>query len=502
MYHQLMETLTFPKALVYNFEPEDLPAHQQDRPKIELFFHVNQQYMDMLQGYLYAQNTVCPKLQTSTIDAEQLLEEISQLHARMGNTILACLDVTAGKYTEQYLYRWHRGAALQDEFTAYLSGCHEYKTDKSFGRHLQRDYKVNLEDTQAFISLLRQIKDNDTIIIDPVQINLISVPEQYRVGSVVLTKLSAAYNAIDILTPADKRVIDKIVKICMFPSDIPAAMHSYAVKTLQNFQNCDRTDLDAVTTFLAESFYELVEIHPFTNANGRVATCLMNVFLRSFGYPAIFLRHVGDRENEDSLYSVAFREIDVSRESLRLLIKKRIMDETHTPFSDPKAEKLLGFRMTLFETFKRIQSLSPSYEVYTIVENALSLEEFALQHAGPEDTDVLYMAHLVTTAAEIEKKLKPFDRAQQNLVAEKLAQLSGHEGWNVGVKKHALIQIEGKESAEQIVTLLLTHRLAESVEMKPHPKQSGAFWLTIKNIDAEMLLAVDTIETTLPAAAT
>lgn len=140
---------------------------------------------------------------------------------------------------------------------------------------------------------------------------------------IALNKLSSAYN-LGQLSTTEKNIVDKIVKVCMLPPHIPEAMNQWANETITQYHNCDPVNLDQVCDFLTNTFYKLTEIHPFGNANNRTATCLMNIFLRSLGYPSILLSYPGGRDNKNSQYQKAFAEIDSSLLPLKALIHDRI----------------------------------------------------------------------------------------------------------------------------------------------------------------------------------
>ncbi|WP_232220450.1 Fic family protein [Legionella tunisiensis] len=196
------------------------------------------------------------------------------------------------------------------------------------------DYQSALD----FISLLEKIaKDGKYTIHESLQ-PVINYESPAIKGILVINKLASAYN-LNQLNDTERNTVNKIVKICMFPPLIPEAMDRWAQTTVDHLHTCDSKNLKEVSEFLATIFYELTEVHPFGNANGRTATCLTNIFLRAFGYPSIVLRHPGERENKHSLYQTAFEEIDSSLLPLIELIHTRMVEAQEKTFGDEKRKK-------------------------------------------------------------------------------------------------------------------------------------------------------------------
>ncbi len=97
-------------------------------------------------------------------------------------------------------------------------------------------------------------------------------------------------------------------------------MDAFADQMLARFAKCNPENLDQVSEFLAEMFYQLTEIHPYANANGRTALAMVNIFLRYFNLPSILLRHPGEKDDKKSAYSEAIAQLDKTREPLQQLI--------------------------------------------------------------------------------------------------------------------------------------------------------------------------------------
>nr|WP_256478786.1 Fic family protein [Legionella sp. 27cVA30] len=140
-------------------------------------------------------------------------------------------------------------------------------------------------------------------------------------------------------------------------------MEQWAGTTVCKLSELDTNDIGKVTEFLTFVFYELTEIHPFANANGRTATCLINLFLRAFDYPSIVLRHPGERKNQNSQYQQAFAQIDSSLLPLQKLIHTRIVEAQKNVFEDKKLKKLIEIRVGFSDLLQQIKRKHPTFDV-------------------------------------------------------------------------------------------------------------------------------------------
>jgi prophage maintenance system killer protein len=370
----------FNAAIIYNFEPEAPPASLDNAPlRIEdTLFPKCRQYQELFEAYLYVQNEILPGVRAAaeSIDTEQFLTYIKKTHTIMCKSLVKMLDPEAlsGEYISNSVSRWNAGYMISMEFVGYFNESRSSSYKKSFIAHLVAQYGVDPEEISNFIILVDKIKSKREFNLTHTQeLNLLNTPleRQFIAGMRSLKKVELAYHS-ESLSLEQKNTIKKVVIFCMPPEKISAAMSAYAEKTLAKFKTCNKDDLDEITAFLADLFYGLTDIHPFTNGNGRVATCMMNMFLRLFNRPSILLRLPGEKENASSLYSRTMNQMSDSRELLQLLIKTRIAEAERTSFSNPAIRQKISYQINSFEVIQRIISNHESFKAASLMPLFLS----------------------------------------------------------------------------------------------------------------------------------
>lgn len=487
---KLKQLVEFNPALIYGFEPESSPRRLAgSETYADSLFPEAAQQEDMLAAYLFAQDSILPfirKHKLEKISKEDLLGWITTLHSFIGKSLLELHGVTAGKYTERMISRWHDGSEIRHDFFHYLLGIHFCRSDNQFVDHLNKNHGANKQDCLDFIKLLKKIHSNKTLDFDKSELKYLNdSPQVCHEAIITMHKLSFAYNNGTFLSSKEKLIVDKIVKICIFPAMIPTAMEQFAQETLAHFALCDKGDLKEISKFLAKTFYSLTEIHPFPNANGRVATCLMNIFLRSFDLPSILLRHPGDRNDKESKYSCAIAKIDKSLEPLQDLILTRIQMAQMKPFSDDVLEKLITLRVGLSEQFQRFHKKYPSFileflnnQLSLKINNLPSLELAQYARMRPEEQSITALTALIDIAAKEEQKLdhlkqmtisplfipqEPIKIETKNQLIADLNHLTGHNGWKVNDKNGLVSWLEISDMAE---AQKITNTLKETDAMK------------------------------------
>lgn len=374
-FNQLKE---FNTALVYSFTPEKVS--EQETVDTALIPGASQ-IQDMFEGYLFAQNTILVKLKENEgfINKEEFLEVINNLHLRIGKTLMECIGGTSGIYTTQSVFRWHNGTGISDNIAPYLVGLHRLKNERDFIKYLVEEFNLEEEAVRVLLGILKKLKSDTTLHLNPRQLeNLKLIPEKFHQGAMALEKLQLAYFSRRFNT-RERESIEKIVKICLPPHEIPAAMDHFAQRTLERLSQCDKTDDKNIADFLATTFYELTDIHPFANANGRVATCIMNIFLRYFDLPSILLRYPGEKEDAASAYSIAIAEIDRSRVPLQTLIFDRIQQARINPFENQLLRETVLLRVEIKDIVLRIKQKAPNFDSDTIRTEIIADKEFITQ---------------------------------------------------------------------------------------------------------------------------
>jgi prophage maintenance system killer protein len=412
-YH-LKQLTEFNHALVYGFDPEGSPNALAESQKLEDTLYVNAaQHDDVLDAYLYAQDTILPVLKSgslASLSSEQLLIWIKQIHQRIGKTLLGCYQVDSGQYAVSPVFRWHAGAMIQAPISLFLADLLRPRcTLDLFVSTVAAEYKIKVSDLMAFMELALKIQKDSSIVLTDSQRSGCALGQAHEKAATTLAKMQNYYYS-DRCTPAERKVINKIVKICMPCEEYDEAMRSYCASQLSKLQQLNKEDLDEVSDFIAHAFYELVEIHPFPNCNGRTATCLINTLLRYLGHPSILFRHPGERDNPESLYFKIFESNEVDIALLKQHIKQRILEANEKPFSAPLLNALIDQRVHAMLWCKRIQKRHPSadldqffktqvlnktdYKQLTLVAEA-QIESF-VQHCQTEKDMETLMGLLVT----------------------------------------------------------------------------------------------------------
>ena len=496
----LSKLAEFNPAIIYAFEAEAPHNANHDSSIESVVYPTVSQHKDLLDGYLYAQNEILPfftvsgKTLATTLESvteQQFLGWVDKLHGYLGKSLLALYQEEAGKYTKRSVMRWHDGCELVDHLTFYLAKQHpQCKTEAALIDLLVSEYKTGRVAITQFIKVLHKIAGDKRISIHPSQIPYLPRGHVAYEGMVTMNKLQSAYWSPECLTPDEKKIIEKIVKICMFPTEVPEAMHRYAVRTLQQLKNCNPKNCDEVSAFLAESFYALTDIHPYANANGRVATCFMNVLLRVFGFPSIILRKPGEKTENDSEYSLAIAQIDSSREPLKALIKKRVLEAMKQPFADAISKELLEVRDRFVEVTKQLKQIAPRFELENLKMLAgQSLGDAAYQNADWRKNTIAFLKCTTEIALRLiaskQQQAAPTAAvglfatskdATRKTVKENLTKLSDYADWKINCKTGiiAWMETESETVAKAIYNKLEIANFAKCT-MGKHEEKAAIF---------------------------
>jgi prophage maintenance system killer protein len=360
----LNELKEFNRAIVYGFEPESSPEALFETDTLcNRLLPEAPQYQDMLNAYLYAQNVLLPAfrgMEEKPIESGWFLDQLNVLHGKIAKTLYSNLNLTAGEYTNNYVLRWHAGYIIVYDIMNLMNDHKTPTKDQIIA--LAEHYGLNFIDLQNFIRLTHDLRNDSTIPL-PTDEETLTADHPGYTWIPFERKLCIAYHT-GRFTKEEKNIVDKIVTICQPPETIPASMTVYAHNTLEKLLACDRENLDEVALFLAESFFHLTEIHPYSNGNGRLATCVMNIFLRYFNQPSILLRLPGENSDASSLYSRAIKEIRATQAPLAELIKQRILDISSLgAFADEELKTIASLRVTLSERIQELLRIQPGFDV-------------------------------------------------------------------------------------------------------------------------------------------
>lgn len=436
-------------ALVPNASPEQLAGSQRF---VDFLFPQMGQHLDLLDAYMYAQETILPILRTtaSTVTKEQFVEWIKAIHKRMGKTVLGFIQQPSGEFAAADVFIWRKSEQVQSELAEYLAEMHTTQSDQSFAHYLLEKYNIDIQDTLDLLMIINKVKDDKSISFSESQsdfLRTITHTPFFR-PQIALYRLIGAYQR-SILTDEEKLAVEKVVRICMSRDQVPGAMDAFAEKTLARFAECNPDNYQQIADFLADVFYEFSDIHPFGNRNGGTALCLINIFLRSLNLPSIILKFPGEANDDSSLYSIAFNAINVSRKPLAQLILTRINAEIAAPYADAKLQLKLELKLKALEGLKKILAFSIDYNIDEIEEKTMRVP----RRFSPSEIEILRFERLnkllpgIIASLNQSKPLRPVlltteQKAQLSLC---LKQISGHDGWKINCRAGITAWFESRD---------------------------------------------------------
>jgi hypothetical protein len=407
---RLEQLVEFNQALVYEFQPESSPERILGSITVEdtIFFDYPQ-YYDILAAYLYAQNVILPTIEKEGLSEENLTLWLKEIHGLMTQFLL---KEFAGKYSKAIVVRWHQGSVFQNILEEHFN--HPKMSDDAFSNRLasEGEYPIVVPQAKAFIKLLRRI--NKEIPLSP---DISAITKGNLWEQTFFQLITIAIVNPKILASEEKIAFDQTVRLGTAPNKIPSAMASFVKATVLAYKTFHRENIDInhVAHFLATTFYKLVDIHPFENGNGRTATCLINILLRSWGLPSILLRYIGEKENSESEYAQAIDQIDTTRKPLERLIRKRIVEAQAQPYSQQKKYDLTCIRLAIYEALKRIQKNHPKQNLNLICDLGRSESEGFSELVDNDEQVLCVMSKILKGVQEDEKRLDQEKSLEQAL---------------------------------------------------------------------------------------
>lgn len=460
----IVRLTAFNPALIYAFEYEGDPDHP-DSGEVLVG-----QYTDILNAYLYAQDTILPIVREkgfAQVPARTLLDWIRGLQALNSTTILTSQRMSPGVFRDASVYLWNAGPEFYKMLCISLSTPRSQwaSEDAIEGRValFSALFSIAPEKTRALFLLLKKIDEDSSIQLFPSQVAFLARYEKKSIQAFsLLEKLNAAYHQ-DYLSERERRLIQDFMLVGVPAESIEHDMMALASETLSGYVACDKSNLDEVTGFLARVFSRFINIHPFPNANGRTATCLLNILLRSFDLPSIVLRFPGEANCPSSEYAQAIVYLNQSQEPLKALIKKRIIAEIASPFKDELLAETICLRMTLNETIGRIKAEDTKSKINDLLRRDVPLP---LSDSQVEQRDTLLIAIRVAQAEE--KRLQRVKKIKCDLHC-----LSGVPGWK---EKNSIYWLETTESEAKRIGPMLPVRLKSELVISPI-KGNAAVWV-------------------------
>lgn len=510
----LSKLTEFNQALIYGFEAETtIEALLSGSGSIvDRNLPEAGQYEDMYAAYMWAQGTILPALRAGNppLTAKLLSEWISKLHQLIAKTLLANAGLESGEYITSSIFRWHHGAVIQHQLIYYFSDKHRCKTDHEISSFL-RSNNGTPANTLDLVKLLRRLLEDKSITMHASEVKEFEEsPQEHKKGCLVFYKLHNAY-ATNKLSDKDKETVNSFVKICKFAFEIPAEMQRFTTNFVENYKKCPKDNLDKFVELLAESFYELTNIHPFDNGNGRVATCLLNIWLRSVNLPSILLRVPGDKENPNSAYSLAFDQIDKTREPLKQLILTNILAAQKQAFVNDQLKQVILLRIEFAAICKRILALAPEFDLELLKREISPMSHVAIM-TQPENIAAIFVINeMIGIASRKERaltaklatptyalgRLTPDQKAG---LLSKLALLSEKSDWSIN-QKNGLVcwleKVDGEAEAKLICDKINKAGVATASVRTKTLSDKTIWFVWCESVALQKILALPTAETTI-----
>ncbi|MBA2709754.1 MAG: Fic family protein [Tatlockia sp.] len=368
-------------------------------------------------------------------------------------------------------------------------------------------FRISKQQTLKFIDLIKRLIANPAIKIKDSQKKYLK-NNNYFIGK---EKLAVAY-LNNKLTIEERNLVQKIAIICMDPEEIPQAMIEFAENTLADWKACNKKDKKAVSEFLAEMFYQLTEVYPYGNANGRTATCVKNLFLRTIELPSILLRNPGDRDLENSPYSVAINLINQTRKPLAEHIYQRITVAENEPFSNLKLEESVALRCGFVKKIQQLQLKFPQYDIDEIQEKLQQVGFIGLNEGlnNKDDLSIFIFKNMKSILNELEENLQRSSIKSEKLhffgatslkkesveeIKAGLIKITHTEGWRINPKNHleGWVEINDLAKAKEIAEELNRAKIGTVVQSKR--KDNGIPVVKCSNINVNTLeIAIKSIE--------
>ncbi len=329
---------TFNPALIYAFDPEGVLDEKSSQTY--QMQHASGQFQDMLNAYHYAQEVVLPTIKDKGIEnisTEQFIEFIHQLHARIASTLAKDHKAVAGTFATSDIFRWHFGTAFSAKLARYMRK--EISAEEFFPPYEERG--LSKKEINAFIRILRSFKPGNEIdgLLDAVWKNKLST--------------------------ADMAIVNKIVKVGTPLNEIPKETKEFVEKLKKLIKECNPKDDNAVAALAYFAFNGFVQVHPYFNGNGRLATLLMNIVLVLLVAKSILLRYPKEKSDPQSEYAIAIVEIDTQPDLLKKLIKSRLKNSA---FEDTLLRKAVTSQVNLYHGINKLKARYPEKNIDKLTE--------------------------------------------------------------------------------------------------------------------------------------
>ena len=305
------------------------------------FSGLHSQLYDYFRAMVFAEEEIMPQMtidNLKNITPEKITDWIRNIHRFTAKTLLGVDKKSSGEYTQELVLRWHAGTQWQLKFGRIWFSIPPGKRLNDNKLHeILTNVGTNKAEEQIFIRLMEGLeKDKDINIstfyaciphLEDTKLN-----DKARAFLAMFHKLAIVYNT-NKLSELERKVVDKIVKTCVFPDQIPEAFNGFAIELLKRISSCDRSDAQ-ILNLITWTYYTLTDIHPFSNGNGRTSIIFSNCILHMLGCPTILLRTNEQVNDQSSSYNIAVNHINEDLEHLKLhfaTMLQHAREQTITP---------------------------------------------------------------------------------------------------------------------------------------------------------------------------
>ena len=383
------------------------------------------QHLDVLQAYLYAQNTILPWIEkqgVETISESMLLEWILTIHRHIGTHLLASYEETSGKYSSSDdVARWQQGSDVFLDVADLINDVFSFDNRaQDFIKSYCSRFKESTKNCDIFVHIIRRFREESLCELKG-QINPFKKNPAFVMN--VIEKITTARQQ-GALSSEEIKALDRIVIFCMPTHEIPAAMEHFAQQTLLQWQKCKTASTKEIAAILADIFYQFTYTHPFPNANGRTATCLINIILKSLGLPDILLRRPGDRQDEKSSYLKAMECISDTRVAFAEHIYNCIEQAKHQPFQNKALAKTIELRITFALKCQELEKKYPTFDIKKFRKDVDKRISSVPLDGDKDENAITLLTECLKLTVEVEETLLSPSLAQLKMFSKSLNPLT------------------------------------------------------------------------------
>jgi len=382
---------------VYGFDPESCSYNKNS------FYFETGQHIDLLSAYLYAQDHILPFIKAHGIEKiteEMLLKWIFALHTNIGKHLLASFEKKSGEYAIDEVIRWQQGWNKFSVIRDLIDSLESFDAYANlFIANYSKEHNLSIQTCTIFVEIIKRYRKESMIALSG---KLKTIGKNSALVEMVIDKIRDASRNGNLSTE-ENTALAKIMKFGIPVDKIPQAMKGFSENTLRHWKNLPGKNTTVVANVISEIFYQLTHIHPFPNCNGRTATCLMNIILKSIGLPDIVLRYPGERNDSASDYEKVMAVIEDTRKPFAAHILDCINKAQHSPFHNVKLAELIQARVVISLRCQALEKISPSFNFNKFLKQIMKSSSVPAG-LSQEDENLVIVRDGIKILEEIENK--------------------------------------------------------------------------------------------------